>query len=322
MDLITDTESQKHRIMVVDSSEQAEEKYVGELAQHFLVSFTTTTDQAWELLTRAPLPDAIILDTMISNKDGFQFCHRLKENPYFNNIPILFVSDVADPASRTKAFELGCSDFVTKPPVMAELFARLNHHIHQYHKTKRLESLIFIDPLTHLPNAAKFNEVLHQEWSRCARYWHHLALILVHINNMTLIRKEFGLDEYYALTASIADDLCSVGARPGDLFASIDNNTFALLLSDCSLEGATLKVAQIRRKFDHPNFMTKHQSSGKMIDCTVAYTVAAPAGGSSSQELLQTTQALLLQHDQNHSVSVFSTPNILGIDGMTQSAHL
>jgi hypothetical protein len=68
--------------------------------------------------------------------------------------------------------------------------------------------------------------------------------------------------------------------------------------------------------------MTKHQSSGKMIDCTVAYTVAAPAGGSSSQELLQTTQALLLQHDQNHSVSVFSTPNILGIDGMTQSAHL
>jgi GGDEF domain-containing protein len=173
-----------------------------------------------------------------------------------------------------------------------------------------------------LPNAAKFNEVLNQEWSRCARYWHHLALILVQINSMALIKKEYGVDEYYAITASIADDLCSVGARPGDLFASIDNNTFALLLSDCSIEGAELKVAQIRRKFDHPNFMSKHQAAGKTIDCTLAYTVAAPAGGSSSQELLLTTQELLMQHEQDPSNSVFSTPNILGIDGMTQSANL
>jgi diguanylate cyclase (GGDEF)-like protein len=318
------SEPQKHRIMVIDTGELEQQHYFSELAKHYSISFINSTDQAWELLNRAPLPDAIVLDVSISEADsaGLQFCHRIKEAPSFNDIPRVFLSVLIDPVIKTQVFELGCADFLAKPFDNAELCARLNHHIHQYHKTKKLESLIYIDPLTHLPNAAKFNEVLRQEWSRCARYWHHLSLIFVQVNNTALIKQDYGLDEYYAVIASMADDLCSVGARPGDLFASLDDNTFALLLSDCSVQGAQLKVSQIQDKLDHPHFMANHPHSGKNIACTVAYTVAAPAGGSSCDELIKTTKDLLIQSDGDVFSTVLHTPSILGIDGMEQSVNL
>ncbi len=107
------------------------------------------------------------------SEDGLQLCNRIKETQFIQDVPIMFVSSLTDPSVKARAFELGGADFITKPPVIAELIARLRRHIALYRKTKKLESLIFIEPLTHLPNAARFQEVLGIEWARSARYWHH-----------------------------------------------------------------------------------------------------------------------------------------------------
>ena len=312
--------SMRH-VMIVDDNSKELGYYAAGFKNKFAVTLTESPDKAWELLNRQPLPDAILLDIVQDQEDDLAFCSRIKENRYFKDIPIVFIGAQGETSISSQAFVVGAADFVEKPPAMAELIARLDRHIEQYHKTKRLESLIYIDPLTHLPNASKLLEVLQQEWSRCARYWHHLSLLLIRVENLRVVRDNFGNDEFYAVTASIADDLCSVGARPGDLFASVDDDTFALLLSDCSSEGAHLKAKQIKQKFEHPHFMAKHEASAKDIYCTVAYSTAAPAGGSSAQELMKQTEELLMQADESNHEGICINAGILGIDGIANTLN-
>jgi len=305
-----------YRVMVVDDNEIELKIYASGLETHFTMMFAKSSKQAWELLNRAPLPDAIILDIMMPNEDGLALCDRIKESQFTRDIPIIFVSALTGATIKSQAFEIGGADFIAKPPNVAELIARINRHISVYRKTKRLESLIYIDPLTHLPNASKFRDVLQQEWSRCARYWHHLSLLLIRIDNMDQFREKHGKDEYYSLTASIADDLCSIGCRPGDLLASLGNNIFALLLSDCSTKGASIKADEIMKRFNNPNFVVNQQKNAQGITCTVGQAVAAPAGGGKPEQLFQMADDLLFESLQSGEGKLYSCEDILGVDSL------
>ncbi|MCC5840252.1 MAG: response regulator [Opitutales bacterium] len=60
-------------------------------------------------------PDLIILDVMMPEMDGFEACAALKRDPATAAIPIIFATALADNESRTRAFQLGANDFLTKP---------------------------------------------------------------------------------------------------------------------------------------------------------------------------------------------------------------
>lgn len=304
------------RVMVVDDNEIELKLYSNSLAKHFTMMFAKSATEAWDLLNRAPLPDALILDIMMPSEDGLALCQRIKDNQFTRDIPVIFISSLTGPSIKSQAFEIGGADFLTKPPMVSELVARIKRHVAVYQKTKRLESLIYIDPLTHLPNASKFREVLKQEWLRCARYWHHISLVLIRLDNMDQYRLSFGEDEANNITASVADGLSIVGGRPGDLFASLGNDTFALLLSDCSLRGAELKATQILDKFKHPDFITNQQIGARHVSCTLAISAAAPAGGGRAEQLFRNADDLLFESSQRGTGKIYKNEDIMGIDGL------
>jgi diguanylate cyclase (GGDEF)-like protein len=305
------SEQTNRRVLVIDDSEIELKIYLNGLGKEFDVSFSADARTAWELLHSAPLPDAIILDIMMPNEDGLQLCNRIKETQFIQDVPIIFVSSLTEPSVKAQAFELGGADFVTKPPVMTELIARLRWHIALYHKTKKLESLIFIDPLTHLPNAARFQEVLGIEWARSARYWHHLTLLTIRLDNLDTIRKTSGEDKYFATIAVVADRLAYAGNRPGDLVATLSNDTFAVLLSDCGHEGATLKANQIMSQFDNGELAL----TGTRLSCTISYAVAAPAGGGSPEMLMQAVNKVTFESQQKGIGKIHPVNGIIGITG-------
>ncbi|MFB0913059.1 MAG: response regulator [Glaciecola sp.] len=298
-----------YRVLVIDDSEIELKVYLNGLGKEFDVSFSVDARTAWELLHSAPLPDAIILDIVMPNEDGLQLCNRIKETQFIQDVPIIFVSSLIEPSVKAQAFELGGADFITKPPVMTELIARLRRHIALYRKTKKLESLIFIDPLTHLPNAARFQEVLGIEWARSARYWHHLTLLMIRVDNLNTIRKAAGEDKYFATIASVANGLACAGNHPGDLVATLRNDTFAVLLTDCGHEGATHKANQIMSQFDNDELAL----SGTPLGCTISYAVAAAAGGGSPEGLLQAVNNLLLESQQKGIGKIYAISGIMGV---------
>lgn len=74
-------------------------------------------------------PDLILLDVMMPGIDGFETCHRLKENPKTQDIPVILMTALADAENKMKGFKLGAVDYVTKPFQQAEVLARVNLHL-------------------------------------------------------------------------------------------------------------------------------------------------------------------------------------------------
>jgi two-component system alkaline phosphatase synthesis response regulator PhoP len=71
-------------------------------------------------------PDAIILDVMMPDKDGYEVCKELKADPAYKNIPILLLTAVVSQIPTTSythrmGMETEADDYVDKPVEPGEL---------------------------------------------------------------------------------------------------------------------------------------------------------------------------------------------------------
>jgi len=60
-------------------------------------------------------PDLILLDVIMPGMDGFSACLEIRKRPGGNRIPVLMMTGLEDVASIHRAYEVGATDFVTKP---------------------------------------------------------------------------------------------------------------------------------------------------------------------------------------------------------------
>jgi light-regulated signal transduction histidine kinase (bacteriophytochrome) len=82
---------------------------------------------------------------MMPGMDGYEVCRRIKENEVTRDIPIIFLTAMTDIVSKTKSFELGAVDYITKPFEILEVKARVHTHLSlqlaKYELAKRNEIL-------------------------------------------------------------------------------------------------------------------------------------------------------------------------------------
>ncbi|MEZ4866016.1 MAG: hybrid sensor histidine kinase/response regulator [Caldilineaceae bacterium] len=89
-----------------------------------------TRDGGRGLITaQTELPDLILLDVKMPDIDGYEVCRRLKANERTRDIPVIFLSALADTQDKVRGFEAGAVDYVTKPIEEVELLARVNTHL-------------------------------------------------------------------------------------------------------------------------------------------------------------------------------------------------
>jgi two-component system sensor histidine kinase/response regulator len=74
-------------------------------------------------------PDLILLDLLMRDMDGFEVCRRIRENPEWVDIPIIFLSSADDKDLIVRALESGGVDYITKPFNHAELVSRVRTHL-------------------------------------------------------------------------------------------------------------------------------------------------------------------------------------------------
>lgn len=71
------------------------------------------------------VPDAILLDVMMPEIDGYEVCRRIRSSPLLAEVPVLMVTALTEKEARLKGLEAGADDFLAKPYDRAELTARL-----------------------------------------------------------------------------------------------------------------------------------------------------------------------------------------------------
>ncbi|MEH2264518.1 hybrid sensor histidine kinase/response regulator [Nostoc sp.] len=92
--------------------------------------------------TEYAVPDLILLDVMMPGIDGFETCRRLKANSITQNIPVIFMTALADATDKVKGLEIGAVDYITKPFQQEEVIARLKLHLKISHLTRTLEQRV------------------------------------------------------------------------------------------------------------------------------------------------------------------------------------
>ena len=78
---------------------------------------------------RASTPDLVLLDVRMPGMDGYEVCRRLKADPQFRDVPVLFLSALDDVEDKVAGFTAGAVDYVTKPFSVAEVLARVDTHL-------------------------------------------------------------------------------------------------------------------------------------------------------------------------------------------------
>ncbi len=97
-----------------------------------------------EGLTRAQLvgPDLILLDVMMPGIDGLETCRRLKANGTTWDIPVIFMTSLADPEAKVAGFRAGAVDYVSKPLQIDELTARVVTHLDIHAERQRARVML------------------------------------------------------------------------------------------------------------------------------------------------------------------------------------
>src|ERR1700694_4436393 len=74
-------------------------------------------------------PDCILLDAVMPGIDGFETCRRLKRDTGLSNVPVIFMTGLAETEYIVHGLNAGGVDYVTKPIVIEEMLARIRVHL-------------------------------------------------------------------------------------------------------------------------------------------------------------------------------------------------
>ena len=87
------------------------------------------------------VPDLILLDVMMQGIDGYETCRRIKANPATGEVPVIFMTALAETEHKLNGFRAGAVDYVTKPFQQEEVSARISTHLMIQRQRRQLEEL-------------------------------------------------------------------------------------------------------------------------------------------------------------------------------------
>ena len=112
------------RVLLVDDAKANLDILVEGLKSDHKLSLALNGTMALQIAARNP-PDLVLLDIVMPGLDGYEVCRRLRQMPETAEVPIMFLSSLEEVQNKTRGFEAGANDYLTKPFEMLEVKARV-----------------------------------------------------------------------------------------------------------------------------------------------------------------------------------------------------
>lgn len=136
------------------------------------------------------------------------------------------------------------------------------------HLEELLESLAFIDALTHLPNRRRFEEVIELEFRRAQRDNIPISLIMLDIDHFKAYNDNYGHGTGDHCLQQVSKAMFECMTRAGDLLARYGGEEFVVLLPNTDMEGAMHVAEKLRAKIEA--IKIPHEYSGLASYVTIS----------------------------------------------------
>jgi DNA-binding response OmpR family regulator len=121
-------QSGRKKLLVVDDEPDILEFLQIILEEEGYEVITSDKGEFLEQLHNGGLPDLILVDVLLSGKDGREIVKHLKSQDETKHIPVIMFS--AHPSAEQTAREAGAEDFVAKPFEIDLLLTKIATHLH------------------------------------------------------------------------------------------------------------------------------------------------------------------------------------------------
>ncbi|BAY51715.1 two-component response regulator [Thermostichus vulcanus NIES-2134] len=216
-------------------------------------------DQFWDVLETTN-PELVILDVQMPGINGLELCQVVRNDPRWNQLPILFLTATTDPALVTQLFAVGADDFVNKPIVGPELITRI---INRLERTRLLKRLAEVDPLTGLSNRRKATEDIERFLTLASRQQQTLCIAVLDLDYFKRINDTYGHDVGDQVLVTTARMLRQ-SLRIEDVVARWGGEEFLIALYGISLEVAKHRLAICLQRLRNHTFHAPNHDSFKV----------------------------------------------------------
>lgn len=131
------TNPMRRKILVVEDDPDQLEAIRGNLKDAGFAIGTAANGVDALVKTRSISPDVIVLDLMLPQLNGLDFCKALRENPATASIPVIMLTGMDSYFTRVAGFEAGVNVYLTKPYQPEELVSKVEELLEHAVATSR-----------------------------------------------------------------------------------------------------------------------------------------------------------------------------------------
>ena len=273
------------RIVVVDPSRTIL-KAVSRLLEDdgHAVSAFSEGREALDYIKSAPDVSVLMTSAELATMSGLELCWEARLlSGRDRALYIILMSSNAEQSAVVNALDSGADEFIRKPPVREELYARLRTAERLLRQQRELIVLANLDSLTGAFNRRAFFE----KTGDFAEAGRRFAAVMFDIDHFKDVNDTYG--------HNVGDQVLRViggeARRDKTILGRLGGEEFAIVLEGSSLEAATRYAEELRDKLAALSF----ESEGQTFSVTASFGVAERAAQESIDLLLKRADAALYQ---------------------------
>jgi diguanylate cyclase (GGDEF)-like protein len=289
-------------ILCVDDIEDNLRTVLGILDSHDVIP-CTSGKQALEILNEEAI-DLILLDIMMPEMNGFEVAQKVRKNPQFKDIPIIFLTAKNDEDSIEKAYDIGGHDYVTKPFLPRELKARVDFQLKFHFTIQKLEYIASHDIMTGIYNRRYFFEVVSNTFITDNKT--ELYILMIDIDHFKKINDQYG----HAVGDEALKHITRVVSEELDetmVFARLGGEEFVIALQNNDANQVNQLAERIRLKVQNEPVI----SESVVFYCSLSMGISKNDGSYDNLDnlMIAADEALYTAKSSGRNQTIFRSSN-------------
>ncbi len=270
---------QPARLLVADKSATIRSALVRAMPERAQVYEAEDGEQAWKLLQENDEIELVITELDMPLLDGYDLLQRIRssEIPRIASMPVIVVTVAEDTKAKSRAFELGANDFISKNVDKIEIRARVHAHhklallIHELEESRKILNVqANTDALTKLTNRHSFFPRAVEALKLMQYLWQPFSVLMLDIDHFKAINDIYGHPGGDYVLIQVAEILGN-NIRKNDILARYGGEEFAIAAPNSARLTALKLAEQLRKAVENAGIRFKDAQ----IPVTISIGVAA-----------------------------------------------